>query len=163
MTELFTELEGELGFTPHPGSRLDAVSRANAHAAPTATVPGEAPRGASTVAVHSDMPELCIPRTMQLSAINPVVQLLPQDMRRRRATIIAVTNPVLLAETIELAQNAATFVQGGGSAPTFQGTAYIPTGVAVTIEHRDVMYAAVSTTASTSPVTVITERYAEGV
>lgn len=147
---------------PHPGSARDTVSRQNEHYVPPAHVASQQATY-HPVDTKSLMPEEAVPRTMQLSASNPFAQLLPRDMRRRRAVIIPVSNDIALAENKEMASQAYAGLVNGNSVSTFGMTAYIPKGTVVTIEHRDLMWAVVSTTASTSTVTVIVERYAENV
>lgn len=150
---------------PHPGSRLDRSASAAAQAAPGPEVTPEQPGQLTpvTVNVRSDMPEETIPRTMQLGAANPYLPILPRDMRRRRAVIIPVTNDIVLCETRALAQQVAAVVAASGTASTLVAGAYVPKGTVVVLESRDWMFAAVTTTASASPVTVIAERYADPV
>jgi hypothetical protein len=148
---------------PAPGSARDTVGRQNEHQAAAATPNPVNENAYRAIDVKAAMPEEAVPRTVQLSVSNPYVLLLPRDMRRRRATIIPVTNDIALAENKEMASQAYAGLVNGTSVSTFGMTAYIPKGTAVVIEHRDLMWAVVSTTASTSPVTVIVERYAEDV
>ena len=157
MTDILAEQA--LNQTPHPGSSRDMVAKANDASTPVAQ-PESEPTFAYTVPVRVETPEECIPRTSLLSSTNPVMQILPRDMRRCRAVIIPITNPVYLCESPDLASQIATSVIGGSTAITSMG-AYLPVSVGVPIDHRDVMYAAISTTASTSPITVIVQRYAE--
>lgn len=146
---------------PHPGGMLDAVATAAQHEAPLLH-PGEmAPECFPVVvATRSDMPEEVIPRTMLLGSVNPYLAILPRDMRRRRAVIIAGSEPVVLTESKELAQQVVSAVQAGGAAVTLGVGGYVPANTTITLESRDWMFAAI-TSQVTSPVTVIVERYAE--
>lgn len=150
-----------LEHVPHPGSRRDAVSAAEHHSAPAPAAPQEMPEVHFTVNTRSDMPEECIPRTMVLSATNPYLAILPRDMRRRRAVIVPIDNDVVLAESKELAQAVATSVTGGAAATTLSTGMYVPKSTVITLESRSWMFAAISTTASTSRVSVLVERYAD--
>jgi hypothetical protein len=143
---------------PHPGSVRDMVGQSEQQAS-SALPPGESAAGEFTVPVKPDVAEECVPRTQILSAANPFLQILPRDMRRSRAVVIPVTNPVYLCESPDLASQIAAYVIAGGTAVQPMG-AYLPTSVGVPLDHRDAMWAVVSTTASTSPVTVIVQRFA---
>jgi hypothetical protein len=146
---------------PHPGSRLDAsaIAAAAEESPPGAPQPEDAPALPFTVPVRVENPEECIPRTIILSAANPVLPIMPRDMRRLRAIIIPVANAVYLTESQELAAQIAAYIAGGGTAVVGMGS-YLPVGQPVPLDHRDTMWAAVTTTASVSPVTVIVQRYA---
>lgn len=152
---------------PHPGSRLDATAKAAEHEAPPQVPQASGGEQLFVVQTRSDMPEECIPRTLILSATNPYLPILPRDMRRRRAVIIVPPStpgePVMLCETKELAQQAAAFAAGGGTAPAPGLGGYIPAGTTLVIESRDWMFAAITQTSNASPVTVIVERYAHTV
>jgi hypothetical protein len=148
--------------TPHPGSRRDATAQAAEHETPDLTHEHghQAAEPKMTLATRSDMPEESIPRTLTLSAANPYLAALPRDMRRRRAVLIPVDNDVILCETKELAQAVATLVAGGTAATALATGFYLPKGTPLPIESRDWMFAAATTTASTSRVSVLVERYA---
>jgi hypothetical protein len=150
-----------MDFTPHPGGRVDSVSAAAAaEMPPTTTQPEDAPAVGFTVPVRVQTPEECVPRTQILSTTNPFLQILPRDMRRCKAVIVPVTNAIYLCESADLAGQIATNVIAGTT--TIQGMgAYLPANVGIPIEHRDAMYAAIASTASTSPVSVIVQRYAD--
>lgn len=158
MTEMVAEISAHV---PHPGSRLDRVASATAQEAPAHHAgPETAQEMPYLVATRSDMPEETIPRTLVLGASNPYLAALPRDMRRRRAVIVAIDNDVILAESKELAQAVATLVAGGTAAAALSTGFYLPKGVALPLESRDWMFAAATTTASTSRVSVVVERYA---
>jgi len=147
---------------PHPGSRLDATAKAAEHEAPPGMAAGPSAESGRmfTVPTSDAMPEETIPRTLVLSAANPYLTVLPRDMRRRRAVLLAVDNDVMLCETRDLAQQVATAVAGGAAASTLTTGFYLPKGVPLPLESRDWMIAAATTTASTSRVSVVAERYA---
>lgn len=145
---------------PHPGGILDSVAKAIEHETPDITHE-HAPSGPEiVVATRSDMPEETIPRTLTLSAANPYLAALPRDMRRRRAVLLAIDNDVVLCETKELAQSVATLVAGGAAASTLTGGFYLSKGVPLPVESRDWMFAVATTTATSSRLSVFTERYA---
>jgi hypothetical protein len=146
---------------PHPGSRLDAVAQAEFHQGNQVPLAEPEPQyGGVVVATRSDMPEECIPRTLLLGSANPYLTILPRDMRRRRAVVIAGSVPVVLCETKELAQQVTSFVQGGGAAVTLGVGGYLPANTVIVLESRSWLFAAI-TAQTASPVTVIVERYAE--
>lgn len=157
MSTDFQLLDFHEDHTPHPGSARDMVSRGQET---LAVLPEDVPEVNYTVPVRVEPPEECVPRTQILSSTNPVLQILPRDMRRCRAVIIPITNAVYLCESPDLASQLATNVIGGTTAVQGMG-AYIPVNVGVPIEHRDAMWCAISSTASTSPVAVIVQRYAD--
>jgi hypothetical protein len=154
-----TDFTLETLHTPAPGSSRDMVAQQSAQAEVT-YIPADNPPVDTIIPVRPDVAEECIPRTLQLSVTNPVLQILPRDMRRTRAIVIPTANPVYLTESVDLAQQIATTVIAGTTTTQSQG-GYIPVNVGVPLDHRDAMYAAISATATTSPVTVIVQRYAE--
>ena len=82
-----------------------------------------------------------------LSAANPVLPLLPQDPRRRRAVVLAVDNDVYLSQSRDLAAGAAgtnTGVQAG----------YLPAGIGIPLDSKNAWYAAATTVATSSRVSV---------
>jgi hypothetical protein len=83
-----------------------------------------------------------------LSAANPVLQLLPQDPRRRLAVVLAVDNDVYLSHSRDLA----AFAQG---ANTGTQAAYLPAGIGIPIHSKNAWYVAATTVATSSRVTVL--------
>lgn len=160
MTEILAEAEAVF-HVPHPGSRIERTQSAAAQAAPVAEVPPLDAETPYVVQMRNDMPEETIPRTLLLGAGNPLLPALPRDMRRRRAVILAIDNDVVLCETKDLAQAVATLVAGGAAATTLSMGFYLSKGVAIALESRDWMFAAATTTASNSRVSVVVERYAD--
>lgn len=100
------------------------------------------------VPVRDEPPDQGNGGVVVLSAANPVLQILPQDPRRRSAVILAVDNDVYISQN----RDVASFAQG-----TNTGTqaAYLPAGIAVPISSRNSWYAAATTTATGSRVTVL--------
>ena len=82
-----------------------------------------------------------------LSAANPVLQLLPQDPRRRMAVVLAVDNDVYLSHSKDIA----AFAQG---ATTGTQAAYLPAGIGIPIRSKNAWYAAATNLATSSRVTV---------
>jgi hypothetical protein len=82
-----------------------------------------------------------------LSAANPVLQLLPQDPRRRGAVVLAVDNDVYLSNSKDIAaiaQGTTTGTQAG----------YLPAGIGIPLSSKNAWYVAATTTATSSRVTV---------
>lgn len=164
MTSIVSEVEAEVSnFVPHPGSRLAASQNAAAQETGNATVPVDQESGEETFVVQTrtEMPEETIPRTLTLGPNNPYLPVLPRDMKRRRAVVLAVDNDVVLCESKELAQTVAGLVSGGAAATSLANGFYLPKGTPLPIESRDWMFAVVTTTSGNSRVSVVVERYAD--
>jgi hypothetical protein len=84
---------------------------------------------------------------------NPVDQLLGRDYDRVEARVLAVDEPVVLAQSKEMAANAANQVTG---TPNPVG-AYLPTGVDRVIQNCDELWVA-ATSATAGRVSVIVSR-----
>lgn len=148
-------------FTPNPGSALDMTARAEKQTTPDATfVALDDPGIDVIIPVRPDVAEECVTNTVLLSSTNPFLLMLPRDMRRSRAVIVPVTNAIYLAQSKDVASQISAYITSGNTAVTNMG-AYIPANVGVPLDHRDQMWAIISTTVGTSPVSVIVERYAE--
>ena len=106
------------------------------------------PEPFTAVPVRNESPAQGNARCISLSAANPVLLLLPQDPRRRSAILLAPDNDVYLASSPELAQTAQ------GSASSGQAF-YLPAGVPVPVVNKAALWAAATTTASTSRVSVL--------
>ena len=141
-----------------PGGMFDMVSQHQEQVTPDVPIPVNDPEpvGGLVVPVRQDNPEEAIPRTLQLSGTNPFGMLLPRDMQRRRAVIMPQGNDVWLCESREMASQA-----NASAVATFSLGAYIPKGTVIALESRDQLWAAVSTTSSTTSIAVIVERYAD--
>ena len=155
---LITHAEASI---PSPGSSRDMVARSGEQETPaSAAVPTTDNNPSFVVPVRHDIAEEVVTNTLLLSSNNPYLLMIPRDMRRSKAVVIAVTNPVYIVSNKSVASQIANNITSGNTAITSIG-AYIPVNVSVPLEHRDQMWAVLSTTASTSPVAVIVERYAE--
>ena len=100
------------------------------------------------ISVRDEAPALGTARCVTLSAANPVVQILTQDPRRRRAIVLAVDNDVYLARSQELAQA----VQG---ITTGTDAFYLPAGIGIPVDFKASLWAACTTTATSSRVSVL--------
>lgn len=90
-------------------------------------------------------------RVVKLSGANPVKQLLPQDPHRRSAVVLAVDNDVYVASSPELAGNDQGTTTGSSGF-------YLPKGVPIPVRNKAACYAAATTVASVSRVSVLVER-----
>lgn len=145
-----------------PGGRLDAQAHDEHHQA--ATDQGHQDTGIPPGYVLPSteiMPAEVIPRCVVLGAQNPFLRVLPRDLARRRAVLLAVDNDVVFVEKIELAQQLAGQVAGGAAAATLTLGAYWPKGVPITFESRDEMFVVATTNASTTRVSLVVERHAD--
>jgi hypothetical protein len=89
--------------------------------------------------------------TVVLSATNPVLPLLPVDPEREDAAILAVDNPVVIAQSYEQAANPANTV---ANVPQPIGT-YIPVGVRWPVKATGATWVGLTTTATNSRVSVM--------
>lgn len=140
-------------FAPRPGGKIDMARQQRE----TVTVADE-PAGhqdtlikGKPVAVDPLPPEIGGARTVTLSTNNQVLPLLPRDTTRRSAVILAVDNDVYLSADPGQAQNAAA--SGGATA---EGVFYLPAGIALPWGNTDQLWAAVTTTGTSSRVSVMT-------
>lgn len=145
MTELFA-----------PFGATDTVNKAQEAAQPVIPVNEPVPAEPFVVPVRQDQPEIVVPRTLQLSVTNPFVQILPMDMQRRRALIIPITNPIWISENKDLASQA----NGSTAATSWGSSAWVPANTVFEVQSRGQLWAT-STTASTTAVAVMVERYIE--
>lgn len=102
------------------------------------------------VAVDCLAPETGTARTITLSPNNPVLPLLPRDTTRRSAVVLAVDNDVYLSSDPGQATTAAA--SGGATA---EGVFYLPAGIALPWQNTDQLWAAVTTTGTSSRVSVM--------
>jgi hypothetical protein len=100
------------------------------------------------VPVRDEPPDQGIGNVVTLSAANPVLQILPQDPRRRGAVILAVDNDVYLSHSRDLA----AFAQG---ANTGTQAAYLPAGIGIPVSSRNAWYVAATTLLTSSRVTAL--------
>lgn len=144
---------------PHPGGSVDMTHRADMAATDGVAIPVNEPSpvGGFVVPVRQDNPEECIPRTVQLGASNNTyLPLLPMDMQRRRAVIVPVNNDIWISENKDRASQAAGINPSTG----YSMAAHIPSGTNLVVESRGELWVS-STTAATTSIAVIVERYAE--
>jgi hypothetical protein len=85
---------------------------------------------------------------------NPVLLLLPRDPMRFRATIMAIDEPVVLANTKDLATNAANAVTNVPNPTGF----YLPVSIPVVIMSKGPCYVA-ATSATPTRISVAVEKY----
>lgn len=137
-------------FPPRPGGLVDSARRAAGDRdaqAPAVTVT-DGPRPYEAVRVRPETPDLGTARTITLSSANQVLQLLGQDSQRRSCVVLAVDNDVYLATDQGVAYQAA----GGTSA---EGAFYLPAGIAVPVDTQAQVFAACTTTGTSSRVSVL--------
>lgn len=139
-------------FQPRPGGKIDTARR-NADRDSLADEPVAQQdylvKG-KPVAVDSLAPDIGTARTVTLSANNPVLPLLPADTTRRSAVVLAVDNDVYLSNDPGQAQNAAA-----SGAATAEGVFYLPAGIAVPWQNTGQLWAAVTTTGTSSRISVM--------
>lgn len=140
-------------FPPRPGGMVDTARK-------TAAAPQDAadtvaddngPVAYSAVRVRPEPPDAGTARTITLSAASPVQRLLPQDAQRRSAVILAVDSDVYLSAN----QGAAEDAQGSTTAT---GVFYLPAGIAIPVNTQATLWAACTTTATSSRVSVLITR-----
>ena len=137
---------------PRPGGKIDTARRqrdANSLADEPVAEQDYLVKG-KPVAVDSLAPETGTARTVTLSANNPVLPLLPRDSARRSAIILAVDNDVYLSADPGQAMTAAA--SGGATA---EGVFYLPAGIGLPWQNTDQLWAAATTTMTSSRVSVM--------
>lgn len=92
--------------------------------------------------------------TVVLSSANPVLALLPVDPNREDAAVLAVDNPVVIAQTLAQAQNAANTVANVPAPVGF----YLPVGVRWPVKATGPLWVAATTTATNSRVSVMVHK-----
>lgn len=139
-------------FRPRPGGKIDTARRnagANSLADEPVAQQDYLVKG-KPVAVDSLAPEIGGARTVTLSANNPALPLLPRDTTRRSAVILAVDNDVYLSNDPGQAMTAAA--SGGATA---EGVFYLPAGIGLPWQNTDQLWAAATTTGTSSRVSVM--------
>lgn len=137
-------------FPPRPGGLVDSHRKAQAAQTPapsTVTVP-DGPVTYDAVRVRPEPPDLGTARTITLSEANPVLPLLGHDAQRRSAVVVAVDNDIYLATDQGLAQQAS-------GTTTAEGAMYLPAGIAIPVDTQAQVWAACTTTATSSRVSVL--------
>lgn len=102
------------------------------------------------VAVDSLLPESGVATTVTLSSANPVLQLLPRASNRRSAVLLAVDSDVYVSTSPGQATAAAA---SGGTA--YEGVFYLPKGIGVPWQSTAPLWAAATTTAAPSRISVM--------
>lgn len=140
-------------FPPRPGGLVDTARKtAAAQAAVAETVEnGNGPVIYAAVRVRPEAPDIGTARTITLSAVNPVLTLLGADRQRRSCVILAVDNDVYIATDKGLAIEAA----GGNAA---EGVFYLPAGIGIPVSSQAQYWAACTTTATSSRVSVLIDK-----
>jgi len=122
------DLDGEYGYTqdvpPAPGVPQVPPVAVRATAPPLAASHG----AFATVVVDT--------------GVNPVRRLLPRDPQRTEAIVIVADEPVVLAQSKEMAENPANANQGTAADGNPPVGAYLPASWVVRISHRDAVWVA---------------------
>jgi hypothetical protein len=144
------DVERALGV--RPGGKIDTARRmADEHSLkdyPVAET--DALTKGRPIAVDSLPPESGIATTVTLSTANPVLQLLPRDTTRRSAVLLAVDNDVYVSTSPSVASAAAA-----SNGATFEGAFYLPAKIGVPWQSTAPLWAAPTTTASVSRISVM--------
>lgn len=117
---------------------------------PADPVEAALPEPAPAIPVRDEAPALAVARCVTLSASNPVKLALPQDPRRRSAVLLAVDNDVYIAASKELGEEAAN---SGGA--TSEYAFYLPAGIGIPVVSKAALWAAVTTTSTSSRLSVL--------
>jgi len=133
-------------------SHLAKMAGAPAPSGPADPVDAALPELYPAISVRNESPALGIGQCISLSSSSGTVKLvLPQDPRRRHALLLSVDNDVWIAGTKEVAQAAE-----GSTAGSY--CFYLPKGVPVPIINKGAWYAAATTTASVSRISVMVDK-----
>lgn len=116
-------------------------------------------RAYRAVKVADEMPEDASAHTYVVSDASGVQQLLGQDMLRRRATILTLDQPVVIASS--LAEASDTNNPAAGSAAVSASGFVLPVNVPLILETRHEIWVT-PTSATATRVSVLTEAYAPG-
>lgn len=104
------------------------------------------------VTVRDVSPALAVARAVSLSAVNPMLPVLPQDPRRRRAVLLAVDADVWLSASKDIAS-------GLGAVTAGADAFYLPKGIPMAVTARAALYAAYTTLVSgVSRVSILVEK-----
>lgn len=137
--------QAEAAQMPGPGQLPDPVEMA-------------LPEPVGAIPVRDEAPAQGTGRTQGLSANRPVLPLLPQDPRRRRAVILAVEKPAVVCQSLELAQAA----NGQPNTASIEGF-YLPVGVPLVLVNKAAWWVTYTSTdapgaGATSHVSVLVEK-----
>lgn len=137
--------------------QAEATSRQQAQAGNDPVEMG-LPEPFMAIPVREESPAQAVPRTVSLSASNPVRALLPQDPRRRRAVVLAVEKAAVICGSVDLAQTANGAANTGG----IEGF-YLPSGQQVVITAKSAFWVTYTSTdapgaGATNHVSVLVEK-----
>jgi hypothetical protein len=113
-----TAKQAEVTAQQGPGPAIDPVEMA-------------IPEPFAAIPVRDEAPAQGTGRTQGLSAARPVLQLLPQDPRRRRAVVLAVEKPAVVCQSVDLA----TAANGQPNTGGIEGF-YLPVGVPLVLVNK---------------------------
>lgn len=110
------------------------------------------------VPVRTESPALGVGRTVGLNANRPVLPLLPQDPRRRRAVVQAVEKAAVICQSVDLA----TFANSQANTGSIEGY-YLPSGGQLTLTAKCAWWVTYTTTdapgaGATNHVSVLVEK-----
>lgn len=144
--------ETEAFLRPRPGGKIEAArqQRAAESLADQPVAQQDYLVKGKPIAVDSLPPEAGAARTVTLSADNPALPVMPRDTTRRSALILAVDNDVYLSNDPGQVMTAAN--SGGATAG---GVFYLPKGIPVPWQNTDQLWAAATTTGTSSRVSVM--------
>jgi hypothetical protein len=116
------------------------------------------PEPLAAIPVRSESPAQGIGRTAGLNANRPVLPLLPQDPRRRRAVVVAVEKPAVVCASVDLA----TAANGQASTGSIEGF-YLPVNVPLEITAKGAFWVTYTSTdapgaGATNHVSVLVEK-----
>jgi hypothetical protein len=132
-------------------SHVAKLAQAPAPQGVTDPVEAALPEPFPAIPVRNESPAVGIGQCVSLSAAESVKPVLPQDPRRRHALLLSVDNDVWIAGSLEVAQAAE-----GSTAGSF--AFYLPKGVPVPIINKGAWWAAATTTATVSRISVMVDK-----
>lgn len=139
-------------YQPVPGGMVDTARKARAaeaeHAQSGMTASGDAPPPSRPVPVRDALGSLGSARVIILGSQQPQRQLLPRDLRRRAAIVLAVDNDVYITPD----EGTASGIAGS---PTAMSGFYLPAGIAIPVESTAEFWVACTTTATLTRVSVL--------
>jgi hypothetical protein len=159
MTGIISEIveDAEDLFPPKPGGLVDrhrkrkAAEEAAREDGSDTTTETTGRNKVRAVRTAAEAPNLSGVSTVLLTAAQPVRRLLPRDENRRSAVVLAVDNDVYVTTDPGMAINVA-------GAATNTGPFYLPAGIAIPIDSQAEFYAACTTTATSSRISVLVNR-----
>jgi hypothetical protein len=146
--------DAEAFLLPRPGGKIDTARRHHQDPSGAAEDEGgrtQEERRGRPVGTDALLAEIGMARTVTLGVSNPALPILPRDLTRRDAVILAVDNDVYLSND---PGQVMTAVATGGATAT--GVFYLPAKIAIHWNTTDQLWAGATTTASTSRISVLT-------